>query len=66
MAKVQLKDVRRALFQVQEAMREITQVLELFERQASEGRLPAEIDVPDDFADVCAQTGDKAGYAADC
>lgn len=66
MAKVQLKDVRRALFQVQEALREITQVLELFERQSADGKLPAEIDVPDDFADVCAQTGEKAGYAKDC
>lgn len=64
--KVRLADVLRAMTEVQEAMREITQVLELFERQRAGDKLPAEIDVPDDFCEVCAQTGEKAGYAAGC
>ncbi|MBI2239262.1 MAG: hypothetical protein HYU59_00505 [Magnetospirillum gryphiswaldense] len=66
MIEVKLVDVVRALSEVQEAMREITHILELFERQKTGDTLPASILVPDDFAHVCAQTGEKSGYAADC
>jgi hypothetical protein len=66
MANVKLNDLKRVLIETHEVLAEVTHIMELFERQAFNGKMPVEIEVPDDVIEACAKEGEKAEYAADC